>query len=208
MKPYPDEVEAQMKRLYESLSERDRRRYAAIEVVKLGWGGMSYISKLLGCDYYVLRLGKEELLDVESMGLEGIRRQGGGRKSALATIEGIDEVFLRVLSKYTAGSPMDEKVKWTNLTRAQISELMKVEGIGVSVTVVDQLLEKHNYRKRKAQKRLSTKEHPQRNEQFENIDRLVEQYQAEGNPVISMDSKKKSSSASCTERVSSIPKRR
>lgn len=50
---------------------------------------------------------------------------------------------------------------------------MQAEGIEVSVTVVDQLLEKHHYRKRKAQKRLTTGSHPQRNEQFENIERLT-----------------------------------
>ena len=87
---------------------------------------------------------------------------------------------------------MDAQVKWTNLTRAEISELLKGEGLEVSVTVVDQLLEQHNYRKRKAQKRLSSREHPQRNEQFETIEALVERYQSAGNPVISMDTKKKS----------------
>jgi Rhodopirellula transposase DDE domain len=192
MQPYPPEIEAQMKQLYGSLNERDRRRYAAIEVVKLGWGGMSYISKLLGCEYYALRLGQAELQDHEAMSMTRVRHPGGGRKSALATIEGLDEAFLRVLSQHTAGSPMDETVKWTNLTRAEISERLKAEGIAVSVTVVDHLLAQHNYRQRKAQKRLSGGEHPQRNEQFENIEALVERYQSSGNPVISMDTKKKS----------------
>jgi Rhodopirellula transposase DDE domain len=56
--------------------------------------------------------------------------------------------------------------------------------------VVNQLLEKHNYRKRKAQKRLATGAHRQRNEQFENIEQLKSIYQAAGNPVLSMDTKK------------------
>jgi Rhodopirellula transposase DDE domain len=192
MQPYSTEIEEQMQKLYGSLNEKDRRRYAAIEVIKLGWGGMSYISKLLGCDYYALRLGQEELQDREAMEMTRVRRPGGGRKSALETIEGLDEAFLRVLSKHTAGSPMDETVKWTNLTRTEISELLQAEGVEVSVTVVDQLLEQHNYRKRKAQKRLSSREHPQRNEQFENIEELARRYQSAGNPVISMDTKKKS----------------
>lgn len=86
---------------------------------------------------------------------------------------------------------LDEQVKWTNLNRQEIAELLKTEGIGVSVTVVDQLLEKYNYRKRKAQKRLATGEHPQRNEQFKNIEQLKVSYQQAGNPVLSMDTKKK-----------------
>ncbi len=55
MNPYPSEVEQQMQRLYHSLSEKDRRRYAAIEALKLGWGGITYISQLFGCDYYTIR---------------------------------------------------------------------------------------------------------------------------------------------------------
>ena len=114
MSPYSSEIEQQIQRLYSSLSEKDRRRYAAIEAIKLGWGGMSYISQLLGCDYYTLRLGMEELDDETAMRMNGIRRPGGGRKSATLSIEGLDAAFLRVLAQHTAGSPMDEAVKWTN----------------------------------------------------------------------------------------------
>ena len=124
------------------------------------------------------------------MGQSSIRQAGGGRKSAFEQIAQLDEVFLRVIAQHTAVSPMDEPVKWTNLTRQEIVELLATEGIGVSVTVVDQLLEKHHYRKRKAQKRLATGEHPQRNEQFETIERLKTAYQSVGNPVMSMDTKK------------------
>jgi len=190
MQPYPPEVEQQMQRFYQSLSEKDRRRYAAVEALKLGWGGLSYISHLLECDDEAMQLGKRELETAEALSQSRIRRIGGGRKSALATIAGLNDVFLRVIAQHTAGSPMDETVKWTNLTRQEIAGLLNSAGLSVSVTVVDQLLEKHNYRKRKAQKRLATGAHPQRNEQFENIDQLKSTYQAVGNPVLSMDTKK------------------
>ena len=191
MNSYPSKVEQQMQQFYHSLSEKDRRRYAAIEAVKLGWGGITYISQLFGCDYYTIRFGIEELDDPSAMNLKGIRRSGGGRKSAFETIQGLDEAFLRVIAQYTAGSPMDEQLKWTNLTRVEIAQLLKEEGITVSVTVVDQLLEKHNYRQRKAQKRMATGEHPQRNQQFEKIKQLKKSYLEAGNPVLSMDTKKK-----------------
>lgn len=115
----------------------------------------------------------------------------GDASKQVETIEGLDAAFLKVLAEHTAGSPMDETVKWTNLTRQEIALLLTVEGISVSVTVVDQLLERYHYRKRKAQKRLATGEHPQRNEQFENIEHIKVSYQAAGNPVLSMDTKKK-----------------
>jgi hypothetical protein len=132
----------------------------------------------------------EELNQKEVLNQRRIRQVGGGRKSAFETIAGLDTAFLKVLAQHTAGSPTDETVKWTNLTRQEIAELLHREGIEVSVTVVDQLLENHHYRKRKAQKRLATGSHPQRNEQFENIERLKGVYQAVGNPVMSMDTKK------------------
>jgi Rhodopirellula transposase DDE domain len=125
------------------------------------------------------------------MSMSNIRRSGGGRKSALETLDGLERAFLKVIAQHTAGSPMDERLKWTNLNRQEISQLLKGEGITVSVTVVDQLLNKYNYRQRKAQKRLATGKHPQRNQQFENIERLKVSYQEAGNPVLSMDTKKK-----------------
>ena len=191
MNSYPSQVEQQMQQFYHSLSEKDRRRYAAIEAVKLGWGGLTYISQLFGCDYYTIRFGIEELNEPSAMNLKGIRRPGGGRKSAVEKIKGLDEAFMRVIAQYTAGSPMDEQLKWTNLTRQEIVQLLRQEGITVSVTVVAQLLEKHNYRQRKAQKRMATGEHPQRNQQFENIGQHKQTYLEAGNHVLSMDTKKK-----------------
>lgn len=191
MSPYPPEVEIQMQRFSQSLSEKDSRRYAAIEALKLGYGGISYLSQLFGCNYRTITFGMFELTDEESMNRDSIRRSGGGRKSAFETIEGLDEEFLKVIAQHTAGSPMDEGVKWTYLTRHQIAELMQQNGIEVSVTVVDQLLEKHNFHKRKAVKTKAPGESTHRNEQFENTSRLVEEYQAAGYPVISMDTKKR-----------------
>jgi Rhodopirellula transposase DDE domain len=173
------------------LNEKDRRRYAAIEAAKLGWGGISYISSLFGCDYYTIRLGLSELEDEVAMNQEGIRAKGGGRKSGFESIEGLDEAFLEVLDEHTAGSPMDEGQKWTNLKRQEIAQLIEVDGKAIGVTLVDPLLAKHNYRKRKAQKRLSTGETAQRNEQFENIGKLRTTYQDSENPILSMDTKKR-----------------
>jgi hypothetical protein len=59
--PYPVDVEASMQALYLSLRENDRRRYAAIEVAKLGHGGTEYIAELLGCDPKTIRRGANEL---------------------------------------------------------------------------------------------------------------------------------------------------
>lgn len=193
VRPYSPAIEEQMQRYYQSLNEKDRRRYAAIEAVKLGYGGISYIHRVLGCVRGSIRLGIAELSDPAAMSEAGQRAPGGGRKSAFETIEGLDAAFLRVIERHTAGSPMDESIKWTHLTRQQIAErLAAEEGIRISVTVVDQLLENHQFRRRQALKRKATGSNPHRNQQFEKIHELVEGYQMAGEPVISMDTKKKS----------------
>jgi len=72
---------------------------------------------------------------------------------------------------------MDEKIDWTNLKPWQIAQLLASKyNIKVSKNVVRQLLKKHGYRRRQAQKRLSKKQVPQRNEQFQNIARLKDKY--------------------------------
>lgn len=192
MKGYSTEIETQMCNYYGSLSEKDRRRYAAIESLKLGYGGIQYIRRLFGCDTEAIKRGLGELQDPTALSSSRIRQPGAGRKSIFEQIEGLDEAFLKVLSNHTAGSPMDEQVKWTNLNRHEIASLLdEDEDIQVSVTVVDQLLSKHHYRRRKASKSLATGEsHPQRNEQFEKITQLKQEYQSAGQPVLSMDSKK------------------
>jgi hypothetical protein len=65
-------------------------------------------------------------------------------------MKGLDEAFLEMLKNHTAGSPMDESVKCSNLSRREMAEKIKQCGFSVSVTVVDQLLDKHNFRCRQA----------------------------------------------------------
>ena len=103
----------------------------------------------------------------------------------------LEENFLRVLQDHTAGDPMRQDVKWTDLTQGQIAERLAEAGTPVSTTVVKQLLRRHRYVKRKARKSKAMGQHRHRNQQFENIARLKREYLAAGNPVVSMDTKKK-----------------
>ena len=192
LQTYSPEIEARMRNFYNSLSEKDRRRYAAIEVTKLGYGGAIYISHILQCDDKTITRGQVELDTELSSETKRVRREGAGRKYVLATTEGLDDAFLEIVKNNTAGSPMDETIKWTNLSRPIIAEKLDEQGFKVSVTVVDQLLEKHNFRRRQAFKVEAGKKNiPRRDEQFKNIEDLKQQYTSAGNPVLSMDVKKK-----------------
>ncbi len=191
MKNYSKRIEAMMIEHFNSLNEKDKRRYAAVEAQKLGWSGKRYISELFGIDPKTISVGIDELNEGSQTPVDRIRRTGGGRKKITDTTEGIDEVFLKVIGTYTAGDPMQDDVKWTNLTLKEISELMATEGIKASPHVVKQLLEKHRFKKRKLSKKETMKEVEDRDEQFKNIDRLKAEYEASDNPIISIDTKKK-----------------
>ena len=193
MPHYNSAIEDQMRLFYQSLSEKDRRRYAAIEATKLGRGGISYIARVLECDRHTVRQGLEELGDPEALEQSRIRRPGGGRKPSDDVIPELNRAFLQVLQNHTAGSPMTQAIKWTNLRHHQIkAHLAQDHGIEISTTVVKRLLKAHGFVRRKAQKRTRTGEHRDRDAQFQKIAEFKDQYVRAGNPVISIDTKKKS----------------
>jgi hypothetical protein len=183
-------IEINMLSFYESLSEKDRRRYAAIEAQKYGYGGITQISILFNCDEKTIQKGISELKDQEAMSQQSIRRSGGGRTSKIEAIESINEIFLKVLFEYTAGNPMKEAVKWTNLTKKEIIKGMAKHGISVSKNVVRKLLKKNKFVKRKAQKTTATTQHKDRDNQFKKIVKVRQEYESSNNPIISIDTKK------------------
>lgn len=153
---YAEAIEQAMRKFYQTLTEKDKRRYAAIEAQKLGRGGISYIAQVLGCSRTTIYegLGEVEQLS-EASGYEAsIRQPGGGRKPYDQRIANIDEAFLAVIAENVAGNPMDETVRWTNLSYAEIrTRLSEQQQITVSEPVIKQLLAKHKLRRRKGQKK-------------------------------------------------------
>jgi hypothetical protein len=79
---YSDAVERQMVKLYDSLSEKDRRRYAAVEAMKLGYGGIEYIAALFECDPHTIRHGEQDIEQLPTDAAAGrVRKKGGPEKS-------------------------------------------------------------------------------------------------------------------------------
>ncbi len=146
---------------------------------------------LFGCDPKTIRRGLAELNSGLGKNNGRDRKKGGGRKLSIKRIPGIHEAFEAVVRDYTAGDPMDERIRWTHLTHQQIADKLMEMGITVSRKIVRQLFKKHGYVKRKAQKSLSTGTCKYRDAQFSIISDLISQYKSAGNPVISIDTKKK-----------------
>jgi len=78
MQTYDACVERQMVNFYRSLSEKDRRRYAAVEAAKLGHGGMAYLAGLFGCDPATIAVGSRDVAELPSDAAAGrVRKKGG-----------------------------------------------------------------------------------------------------------------------------------
>jgi DDE family transposase len=189
MSAYPRDVEQTMSAFYQSLRENDRRRYAAVEAAKLGHGGIEYISKLLGIDPKTIHQGQRDLDDLPEGPAPRVRKTGGGRKRRLDHDPKIDEDFRKVLVNHTAGSPTQESLIWTDLTRTEIVDLMQECGSYVSVHIVDQLLDRYDYHERKALRMEPLSRHPDRNSQFETIAGLKHEYLDSADPILSIDLK-------------------
>ena len=79
---YPSALEGHMKAFYESLSEKDRRRYAAVEAEKLGHGGVEYIANLFACDPKTIEHGRGDVAELPTDEAEGrVRKKGGAKES-------------------------------------------------------------------------------------------------------------------------------
>lgn len=177
--------------MFNRLSEKDKRLYAGVEALKFSYGGISYIAQLFACSRNTILRGIIELGRKETILRERNRKAGGGRKQVIKKQADINDVFLSILKDHTAGDPMNEKVKWTNLTKADIVAELAKKGFKVSRNIVKKLLKKHDFVKRKPFKNIAAGSHVNRNAQFERIAELRNRYVAEGNPVVSVDTKKK-----------------
>lgn len=189
---YSETIESRMRGFYETLNEKDRRRFAAIEADKLGHGGIEYISEVLGCSRHTIERGKKELEHLPDDEAAGrIRRPGAGRKPRTEQEPGLTDEVKSILQHRAAGDPMREDVLWTDLTLVELAERLLRISIPVSPPVIKNILSDLGCGRRKIRKTRPGGTCADRNERFEHIRVLVEEFQQAGQPVLSMDTKAK-----------------
>src|SRR2546428_1827948 len=106
-KTYPPAIEQLLRQYYQSLSEKDRRRFAAVEAIKLGHGGIRYIANVLGCDPHTVKAGMRELKQLPADPAEHrVRKSGGGRKKTEAKHPDVIQQGQNALQDRTSGEPM------------------------------------------------------------------------------------------------------
>ena len=121
---------------------------------------------------------------------DGSEKKGGRQKASVAMPPLVDN-FKQIVHDHTAGDPMREDVLWTYLSSTEIAEHLDRLGTPVSTDTVRRLLSEQGFAKRRAEKIKVMGDVPFRDEQFKNIAGLKKQYVRAGNPIISMDTKKK-----------------
>jgi transposase len=184
-------VEGHIKSVLPHLNEKQKRLFLASCVNILGWGGLKKVCEISGCSKDTVIRGKREL-EASEPGNDKVRKSGGGRKKSEETYPDLLCWVERIVADSTYGNP-ENPLTWTTQSLRKIqNRLLSEQQVYVSVETTARLLRKLDYSLQSNKKMLQVGEvHPDRNEQFEYINDLVKILVLAGQPVISVDTKKK-----------------
>jgi hypothetical protein len=175
------------------MDERMRRQWAAAEAMELAWGGVSCVARATGISRTTILAGIRDLRVQESsetLPSANIRRPGAGRKLLVESDPGLWDALDALVDPTTRGHP-ETPLRWTcKSTRKLAAELCR-QGHSIGARTVASLLYAAGYSLQANRKTREGKNHPDRNAQFEHISQQVQRVQKRGQPVVSIDTKKK-----------------
>jgi hypothetical protein len=193
--PVTQAIAAKFALLSPLLNERARRVWAAVEARAIGRGGISQVAAATRLSRATIRAGVQELAhSVPATGPqvipERLRRPGGGRKSLGARDLHLVRALETLVDPGTRGDPMS-LLRWTCKSAAKLAVELQAQGHAVSERTVNRLLHDLGYSLQSNRKTLEGRAHPDRDAQFEYINRWAKAFQRQGQPVVSVDTKKK-----------------
>ena len=177
------------------LDERARRLWAGAEARAIGRGGITRVAQATGLSRVTVRAGLKELdLPLTSTGRRGatrrLRRVGGGRKLLVDHDPKLVRDLETLVDPVTRGDPRSP-LRWTCKSAAKLAAELQTRGHTVSERSVNRLLHGLDYSLQSNRKTLEGKDHPDRDAQFQYINRRAKAFQRQGQPVVSVDAKKK-----------------
>jgi hypothetical protein len=177
------------------LDERQRRLWAGTEALALGHGGVTTVAQATGLSRPTVAAGRDQVRafrdDPDSVPPAAVIRQpGAGRKPLTQTDPTLLADLERLVDPLTRGDPQSP-LRWTCKSTAQLAKALTEQGHAVSPRTVASLLKELDYSLQGTRKTLEGTDHPDRNAQFEHINAQAEAFQQRGQPVISVDTKKK-----------------
>ena len=190
-----DEEEQMFESVFEDLDsfldERQRRLLAGAMSKSIGYGGDSAVHRATGLARDTIRKGREELEQPEDAApVDRVRETGGGRKPVTETDPKLLEALDALVEPTSAGDP-ESPLRWTAKSLRTLAEELSRQDHPVSHTKVGQLLRASGYRLQANRKSIEGTAHPDRNAQFEHINETAKAFLEAGEPVISVDTKKK-----------------
>jgi hypothetical protein len=188
-------IQKRFRSLSRFLDERMRRLVAAAESEAIGYGGVSAVARATGVSRRAITEGMKELrrrkVRPEARSPEArMRRKGGGRKRTIDKDRTLAEDLDRLVDPVTRGDP-ESPLRWTCKSVRRLAEELQREGHTVSYQTVAEVLHEMDYSLQANQKTLEGSQHADRDRQFEYINRKAQRYLKRGEPVISVDTKKK-----------------
>ncbi len=181
----------QINLLMTRLDERQRRWYAATEAKILGWGGITRMSQITGLARDTIQRGMRELREQPDLPPDGLlRAPGGGRPRIEKSQPGIKEALEAILESEVAGDP-EGKRQWVRASLDELQQRLDQAGFRAARETIRRMLIDMGYSLRLNAKTKTGQSHPQRDEQFRYIEQQKQAFLAEGQPVISVDTKKR-----------------
>jgi hypothetical protein len=193
----PETIEG-IRRKFAALSpvmdERMRRQWAAAEAAALGWGGVTAVARATGLAWNTIKAGMRELderAERPGQAVDGrVRRPGGGRKRLTETDPQLLGALQALVDPATRGHPQSP-LRWTCKSTAKLAEELTRMNHPVTDRTVAAMLKENGYSLQANRKTREGNQHPDRNAQFEHINRQVVAFHKQRQPVISVDTKKK-----------------
>lgn len=186
--------ECAIKKIFETmegrLNERQQRLLTAAVADAIGYGGISTLSRITGMSRTTITSGRKELKDSEELYGGKVRKKGGGRKKIKDTDQTLMDDLEGLIEPVTRGDP-ESPLRWSCKSTRKLAEELGQTGHDVSHVTLSTLLSELGYSLQGNKKTIEGASHPDRNAQFEYINRMTQEYQQKGQPVISVDTKKK-----------------
>lgn len=198
-----DTIRTQYQALRPVMDAKMRRRWAACEAMALGWGGITAVAEATGLSRPTIRVGLAEVQggspsaeEAEHPEMHRVRRGGGGRHRVTETDPTLRQDLQALLESSTRGDPQSPLL-WTSKSPRHLAEALGQQGHHVSHDTVAQLLDDLHYSVQANRKTKEGSAPPDRDAQFEHINKQVRVFQKRGQPVVSVDTKKKELIGDC-----------
>ena len=178
-------IRARYVAIKDRLDERGRRLFVAVEKVAAGYGGTAAVSRTTGVAHSTIIRGAKELLAAPAA-TGRVRRKGAGRPALSQSNPAVLEDLRRLVEPATMGDPM-RPLLWVSKSREKLAAALRALNHAVSANTVGKLLMTLGYSRQVNRKTKEGSDHPDRDGQFQHINRQVTALQAVGQPVISVD---------------------